>query len=63
MLRPFQGCEAVAVIARFRFRINDGVLRMGVKLAEPNKALEAAFADIVANIQALVPVRVNHGVG
>lgn len=62
-LRPFQGCEPVAVIARFRFRINDGVLRMGVKLAEPNKALEAAFADIVANIQALVPVRVNHGVG
>ena len=62
-LRPFQGCEPVAVIARFRFRISDGVLRMGVKLAEPNKALEAAFADIVANIQALVPVRVNHGVG
>lgn len=62
-LRPFQGCDAVAVVARFRFRINEGVLRMGVKLAEPSKALEVAFADIVSNVQGLVPVRVNHGVG
>lgn len=63
VLRPFQGSEPVAIQARFRFRITDGVLRMGVKLNEPNKALEVAFDQIVETVQAAVPVRVNHGVG
>ena len=63
VLRPFQGSESVAIIARFRFRITDGVLRMGVKLNEPEKALEDAFDQIVEAVQAEIPVRVNHGIG
>lgn len=63
MLRPFQGSEPVAILARFRYRLDGGQLRLGVKLAEPQKALEVAFNQIVDEVQASVPVRVNHGVG
>ena len=63
VLRPFQGSAAVAVTARFRFQVREGVLRLGVKLAEPDKALEDAFAGVVADVQASVPVHVNHGRG
>lgn len=63
VLRPFQGSEPVAILARFRYRLDGGQLRLGVKLAEPSKALEVAFNQIVDEVQASVPVRVNHGVG
>lgn len=63
VLRPFQGSDPVAILARFRYRLDGGQLRLGVKLAEPQRALEAAFDSIVAAVQESVPVRVNHGVG
>lgn len=63
VLRPFQGSEPVAILARFRYRLDGGQLRLGIKLAEPSKALEVAFNQIVDEVQASVPVRVNHGVG
>lgn len=63
VLRPFQGSEPVAITARFRYRLDGGQLRLGVKLAEPAKALETAFEQIVTEVQESVPVRVNHGVG
>lgn len=61
VLRPFQGSEAEQVSARFRYRMRDGHLTVGVKLAEPERVLEEAFNRIVAEVQALVPVHVNHG--
>lgn len=61
VLRPFQGSQPVVVTARFRFQIRDGVLSLGVKLAEPDLALEEAFNQVVDDVQANVPVRVNHG--
>ena len=63
VLRPFQGSDPVPVTARFRYQVREGALSMGIKLAEPDKALEDAFAGVVADIQAQVPVRVNHGRG
>ena len=63
VLRPFQGASAVSIMARFRFDLRDGVLKLGIKLAEPDKALEDAFAAVVADVQDRVPVRVNHGRG
>ena len=62
-LRPFQGAGAVPIDARFRFQIRDGVLSLGIKLAEPDKALEDAFDTVVGDVQDRVPVRVNHGRG
>ena len=62
-LRPFQGSERVGITARFRFQVRDGVLRLGVKLAEPEAALEEAFSAIVGHVQAGVPVHINYGRG
>lgn len=62
-LRPFQGSEPVAMQARFRYRLDDGQLYLGVRLNEPDKALEDAFGRIVDHIQEAAPVRINHGIG
>lgn len=61
VLRPFQGSVPIAVLARFRYQIRDGQLSLGVKLVEPDKAIEDAFAAIVQQVQDEAPVRVNHG--
>lgn len=63
VLRPFQGAEPVALQARFRYRLDDGQLFLGVRLAEPDRALEAAFQRVVDEVQASAPVRINHGIG
>ncbi|MDN5726085.1 MAG: YfdQ family protein [Propionibacteriales bacterium] len=63
VLRPFQGCEPVAIQARFRFRISEGTLRLGVRMAEPEKALEDAFDGVVGEVGAGVPVPVLYGRG
>lgn len=63
VLRPFQGSEPVALQARFRYRLDDGQLFLGVRLAEPDRALEAAFQQVVDEVQEAAPVRINHGVG
>ena len=60
-LRPFQGSAAQPVTARFRYRMREGHLTIGVKLAEPESVLEAAFDSVVADVQSAVPVHVNHG--
>lgn len=61
VLRPFQGSEPIAVTARFRYRLREGSLAIGVKLAEPERVLEEAFNAIVDDVQDRVPVHVNHG--
>lgn len=47
---PFQGGEAYAVQAKFRYRIDGGQLRMWYDLMRPHKVQEAALADITAQI-------------
>ena len=63
VLRPFQGSDPVVVTARFRYQISEGALALGVRLAEPQRVLEEAFDQIVAEVGVALPVRVNHGVG
>lgn len=63
VLRPFQGGGQTAIQARFRFQIREGVLSLGIKLAEPDRSLEASFQDVIDELQGQVPVRINHGVG
>lgn len=64
VLRPFQGSDPLPITARFRFRPNQGTgIKLGVKLAEPERVLEDAFALIVGEVQARVPVHVRHGRG
>ncbi|MFB7228481.1 DUF2303 family protein [Streptomyces fimicarius] len=47
-LRPFEGCEAYKVTARFRYRLDrqKGELRLGFKIERPEDTLAAAFEDI-----------------
>ncbi|MEN0072108.1 MAG: DUF2303 family protein, partial [Propionicimonas sp.] len=61
VLRPFQGSEPQLIKARFRFRPDAEGLRLGVKLAEPERVLEDAFNRVVTDVQAAVPVHINHG--
>lgn len=61
VLRPFQGSEQLLITARFRFRLAGGAVQLGVKLVEPERVLEDAFNQVVNEVQALVPVHVNHG--
>ena len=63
VLRPFQGSDPIPITARFRFRPDSEGLRLGVKLAEPDRVLEEAFALIVGDVQGRVPVHVNNGRG
>ena len=58
VLRPFQGSDPVGIQARFRFQIRDG---LGVRLAEPERALEDAFGRVVEAVQDRVPVGVRLG--
>lgn len=63
VVRVFQGSDPVQMTARFRYQLREGVLRIGVKLAEPDRAVEEAFNDVTALVQEGVPVRVNDGRG
>lgn len=61
VLRPFTGSAPVAIQARFRYRLADGRLTLGVRLAEPDKAIEEAFDGVVASVADRVPVPVLFG--
>ena len=60
-LRPWEGCDAYRVSARLRYRISDGVLRIGVKLIDPDAVLRAAFGDVVDAVEGGTEVRAYRG--
>jgi uncharacterized protein YfdQ (DUF2303 family) len=47
-LRPFVGADPFEVRANLRYRINGGDLKIGFKLVEPERRLEAAVADVTS---------------
>jgi len=51
---PFEGADPYRVTARLRYRINDGVLRLGYKLERPEDVVRSAFTDVVDIIRAAV---------
>lgn len=63
VLRPFAGGDPIGIQARFRFRLHDGELTLGVRLAEPEKAVEDAFEQVVVTVTDAVPVPVLYGRG
>lgn len=61
VLRPFIGSDPIAVTARFRYELRDGVLSLGVRLADPERLLEETFDAVVDELRGEVPVPVLHG--
>jgi uncharacterized protein YfdQ (DUF2303 family) len=60
-LAPFEVGELYKVIARIRFRITDGALRIGYKLDRPDDILREAFADVVKDVQQRTGMNVLYG--
>src|ERR1051326_4342307 len=52
ILAPFQGVEKQAIVARFRYNINGGALKMWYELVRPEEVLEKAFDRIVEDLKA-----------
>jgi len=50
-LRPYVGGPIYSIWANFRYRLRGGAVFLGFKLERPELILEAAFADIVAEIR------------
>ena len=61
-LVPFEGASAYKMTARFRYRINDGVLRVGYRLNRPADVLREAFLDVVNTVAEGVEAPVFRGV-
>lgn len=61
-LQPFEGADTFPVIARLRYRITDGQLRIGFKLVRPEDVLREAFESVVATIRDGVECPVYKGV-
>jgi len=60
-LRPFMGSATWQVIARLRYQIREGELRIGFKLQEPERVVEAAFGEVVNQIAGTQPIPVMMG--
>lgn len=50
-LTPYEGGEPYKVEARFRYRLANGALKLGVVLDRPDDVLKAAFADVVKAVE------------
>lgn len=60
-LSPYEGMDPYRVTARFRYRLNNGALRLGVVLDRPEDVLRAAFGDVVTAVEAATGLVVLHG--
>ena len=60
-LTPFEGGEPYKVEARFRYRLANGTLKLGVILDRPDDVLRAAFADVVTKVEDDTSVTVFYG--
>lgn len=50
-IRPYIGGPIYHVLAQFRYRVNNGDLKLGFALERPEAILDAAFADVVTEIR------------
>jgi uncharacterized protein YfdQ (DUF2303 family) len=62
-LVPFEGAAAYKVIARFRYRIANGRLALGVVLERPEDIIRAAFLDVVDSVEEAIQHTVLRGSG
>lgn len=49
-LSPFEGTDRYKIEARFRYRVGNGNASLGYRLIRPDRALRAAFNDIVTDV-------------
>ncbi|HET7690007.1 MAG TPA: DUF2303 family protein [Nocardioidaceae bacterium] len=61
-LTPFEGADPYRIVARFRYRLDNGVLRIGYRLERPSDLLRDAFLGVVAKIEENVEAPVYRGV-
>ncbi|WP_311208777.1 MULTISPECIES: DUF2303 family protein [unclassified Aeromicrobium] len=54
-LRPFEGAGLYKVEARFRYRISNGQLTLGVRLDRPDEVLVHAFEDVIVALGTALP--------
>lgn len=50
-LAPWEGCPEYDVSARFRYRINDGILTLGYRMIRPDRVLRDAFGGVLSQIR------------
>jgi uncharacterized protein YfdQ (DUF2303 family) len=60
-IAPFEGCVGYRVVARLRYRLNDGQLGIGIVLDHPEKVLESAFDDEVNKVEEPTGIRAYRG--
>ena len=60
-IAPFEGSPAYKVTARLRYRINGGDLQLGYTLDRPEDILDAAFSDVLDQVQAGVGTPIMRG--
>jgi uncharacterized protein YfdQ (DUF2303 family) len=60
---PFEGAQRYKVIARFRYRLLNGTLKIGYRLERPNDVLRDAFAGVVERVREGVAAPVFNGSG
>lgn len=51
-LQPFEGAQLYKVLARLRYRVVDGTLKIGYQLDRPEDVERHAFTDLLADVQA-----------
>lgn len=62
-LTPFEGADPYRVVARLRYRIADGNLRIGYKLERPTDVLREAFQGVVDDVSTRIAATVLRGSG
>jgi uncharacterized protein YfdQ (DUF2303 family) len=62
VLQPFEGAEPQTILARLRYRIDNGDLLIGFKLVRPEDMLREAFNSVVEVVQTGVDAPVFNGV-
>lgn len=60
-IAPFEVGEMYRVVARLRYRITDGRLRLGYRLDRPEDVLRSAFRDVVNEVQQRTGIDVLYG--
>lgn len=49
-IAPFAGAAPYRLMARLRFRLDSGALRLGYRLERPHEVMEAAFDDVTTSL-------------
>lgn len=60
-LKPFEDCAGYRVRARFRYRLNDGVLALGYHLDDPAATFRAAVGEVIEQAEQECSVKIMRG--